>query len=50
MSVSGEIYTAGKNFTLPVAVTAVTNLTSAPHHQKGVITFGTKSTLSTDRI
>ena len=27
--VSGEIYTAGKNFTLPPAVTALTNLTSA---------------------
>ena len=26
--VSGEIYTAGKNFTLPPAVTAWTNLTS----------------------
>ena len=26
--VSGEIYTAGKNFTLPQAVTALTNLTS----------------------
>ena len=28
MSENGEIYTAGKNFTLPPAVTAVTNLTS----------------------
>ena len=27
--VSGEIYTAGKNFTLPPAVTSLTNLTSA---------------------
>ena len=27
--VSGEIYTAGKNFTLPPAMTAWTNLTSA---------------------
>ena len=26
--VSGEIYTAGKNFTLPPAVTALTNFTS----------------------
>ena len=26
--VSGEIYTAGKNFTLPLAVTALTNFTS----------------------
>ena len=29
MSEKGEIYTAGKNFTLPPAVTAVTNSTSA---------------------
>ena len=29
MSENGEIYTAGKNFTLPLAVTAWTNLTSA---------------------
>ena len=29
MSENGVIYTAGKNFTLPPAVTAVTNLTSA---------------------
>ena len=29
MLISGEIYTTGKNFTLPLAVTAVTNLTSA---------------------
>ena len=28
MLISGEIYTTGKNFTLPPAVTAVTNLTS----------------------
>ena len=28
ISENGEIYTAGKNFTLPPAVTAVTNLTS----------------------
>ena len=30
MSENGEIYTAGKKFTLPPAVTAWTNLTSAP--------------------
>ena len=30
MSVFGEIYTTGKNFTLPAALTAVTNLTSEP--------------------
>ena len=29
ISENGEIYTAGKIFTLPPAVTAVTNLTSA---------------------
>ena len=29
MSENGEIYTTGKNFTLPLAVTAWTNLTSA---------------------
>ena len=28
VSENGEIYTAGKKFTLPPAVTAVTNLTS----------------------
>ena len=28
MSENGEIYTAGKNFTLPPAVTGVTNITS----------------------
>ena len=30
MSENGEIYTAGKTFTLPPAVMALTNLTSAP--------------------
>ena len=29
MSENGEIYTAGKNFTLPLALTAWTNSTSA---------------------
>ena len=29
MSENGDIYVAGNNFTLPPAVTAVTNLTSA---------------------
>ena len=29
MSENGEIYTAGKNFTLPPALTALTNFTSA---------------------
>ena len=28
MSENGEIYTAGKNFTLPPALTALTNFTS----------------------
>ena len=32
MSENGEIYTTGKNFTLPPAVTALTNLTSVPLH------------------
>ena len=32
MSENGEIYTAGKNFTLPPALTAWTNSTSAPNH------------------
>ena len=32
MSENGEIYTAGKNFTLPPAVTAGTNLTSESMH------------------
>ena len=32
MSENGEIYTAGKNFTLPPAVTALTNSTSVPPH------------------
>ena len=31
MSENGEIYTAGKNFKLPPAVTAVTNSTSVLH-------------------
>ena len=30
MSENGEIYTAGKNFTLPPALTALTNSTSVP--------------------
>ena len=31
MSENGEIYTAGKNFTLPPALTALTNFTSGEH-------------------
>ena len=31
MLISGEIYPTGKNFTLPPAVTAVTNITSGPN-------------------
>ena len=31
MSENGKIYTAGKNFTLPPAVTGVTNSTSDQH-------------------
>ena len=30
MLFSGEIYAAGKNFTLPLAVSALTNSTSGP--------------------
>ena len=30
--VSGDIYTAGKNFTLPLAVTALTNFTVGSDH------------------
>ena len=32
--VSGEIYTANKNFTLPLALTALTNFTSGHHHRR----------------
>ena len=32
MSENGEIYTAGKNFTLPPALTAWTNSTSDPSY------------------
>ena len=35
MSENGEIYTAGKNFTLPPVVTVVTNLTSANRYEAG---------------
>ena len=35
MSENGEIYTAGKNFTLPLAVTALTNSTSVQSDEKG---------------
>ena len=34
MSENGEIYTAGKNFTLPPALTAGTNSTSAKNEKK----------------
>ena len=37
MSENGEIYTAGKKFTLPLAVTAVTNLTSVPGSSWGLL-------------
>ena len=32
MSENGEIYTAGKNFTLPPALTALTNSTSVVYY------------------
>ena len=35
MSENGEIYTAGKNFTLPPAVTGWTNSTSGPKDYTG---------------
>ena len=35
MSENGEIYTADKNFTLPPAVTALTNSTSVQSEEKG---------------
>ena len=34
MIISGEIYTTGKNFTLPPRVTAVTNITSGIHQER----------------
>ena len=37
MSENGEIYTAGKNFTLPPALTALTNSTSALTDHKQII-------------
>ena len=41
MSENGEIYTAGKNFTLPPAVAAVTNSTSGsgPHQYKNILPY-----------
>ena len=39
MSENGEIYTAGKNFTLPLALTGWTNSTSAARYDVGN-TFG----------
>ena len=38
-----EIYTTGKNFTLPLAVLAVTNLTSASLHLSNGLRLGEKS-------
>ena len=32
MNENGEIYTTGKNFTLPPAMVGVTNITSGPGH------------------
>ena len=46
MSENGEIYTAGKKFTLPPAVMAVTNLTSAAmHNQQSYMEFVVQSLL-----
>ena len=44
MSENGEIYTAGKTFTLPPAVTALTNSTSASPRNK----FGFRSLILAD--
>ena len=46
MSENGEIYSAGKNFTLPPALTALTNSTSVLHLLfLGLFLLGTKSSL-----
>ena len=42
-----EIYTAGKNFTLPLAVTARTNLTSDSQSAELVFEGQEKNTLNT---
>ena len=39
MSENGEIYTAGKNFTLPLALTALTNSTSDEKNLKELFTI-----------
>ena len=44
MSENGEIYTAGKKITLPLAVTAVTNLTSGSQGPRGG-SLGPRATL-----
>ena len=44
MSENGEIYTAGKKFTLTLAVTAVTNLTSGSQGPRGG-SLGPRATL-----
>ena len=44
MSENGEIYIAGKNFTLPPALTALTNFTSA---EMPISIFGHLLTIST---
>ena len=49
MSENGEIYTAGKNFTLPPAVTAWTDSTSDPfvlRIQKKIVGLGDRVSIS----
>ena len=45
--ISGEIYTADKNFTMPLAVTAGTNLTSDSQSAELVFEGQEKNTLNT---
>ena len=43
MSENGEIYTASKNFTLPPALTALTNFNSAYTHNTAPVTIGCRA-------
>ena len=47
MSENGEIYTTGKNFTLPPALTAWTNSTSVLHVNTILLIFGHLMSLKT---
>ena len=48
MSENGEIYTAGKTFTLPLAVTGGTNLTSVFKQQTAVLVIHKNHRLDVD--